>query len=359
MRPFFWVHVVTTTHTVMPRGSRRRSGSKSPKRRRGSRAARKSPRRSRSPKRSPRRFRGVEDERAYGRSDRDLKVDRFKTEFGKVKFTPGSQPFLKLFAFHACVNADELLKKDSEASERLLNVLDSIGKEIGFSKESDQKLKFSYAKHMQEIGVRTNYVTGTRLRTHVAEIMAEKLGEDDMVEVINSLMTTVHGVVKEIEQVMGYTSFKEAKLIQEYKKLETLTEGVRPELAKKHPEVPDVKKVSKELMKGLQELKRFHKAIFLRMFGPERLRMLQDEIAEDADLDKVVPKILARFAHVPKLSKIPAPGEPAPVVPAISVASNDVNPAIPMAEPVAGPADPTLPMATPLPDPDPPMATLV
>jgi len=301
----------------------------------------------------------VEDERAYGRSDRDLKVDRFKTEFGKVKFTPGSQPFLSLFAFHACVNADELLKKDSETSERLLSVLDSIGKQIGFSKESDPRLKFSYAEHMQEIGVRTNYVTGTRLRTHVAEIMAEKLGEDDMVEVINSLMTIIHGVVKEIEQVMGYTSFKEAKLIQEYRKLEALTESVRPELAKKHPEVPDVKKVSKELMKGLQELKRFHKAIFLKMFGPERLRILQDEIAEDADLDKVVPKILARFAHVPKLSKLPAPAQPVQMgqpVPAINLASTNVDPAIPMAEPVAGPADPT-PTPTPLPNTD--LKTLV
>lgn len=339
----------------MPRGSRRRSGSKSPKRRRGSRATRKSPRRSR----SPRRFRGVEDERAYGKSERDLKVQQFKYDFNNIQFTPGSQPFVKLFTFHACVNADELLsKKDPEASKRLLNVLESIGKEIGFSTDSPSQPEFSYAGHMQEIGVRTNYVTGTRLRTYVAKIMGEKLGRKNMKQVINLLMLTVQGVVKEIEQVMGYTSFKEAKLLSEYQKLEELTDKVDKELAKKRP---DVEGASETLMSGLQRLKRFHKAIFLRVFGPDRLRMLQDKIAEDAVLDKVVPKILVRFANVPLLSKVPAPEIAQPVAPAISVASNDIDLSIPMAEPVdaasvpvaipvAGPIDANDPMATPLPD---------
>lgn len=221
---------------------------------------------------------------------------------------------------------------------------------------------------MQEIGVRTNYVTGTRLRTYVARIMGEKLGQKEMIQVINSLMLTVQGVVKEIEQVMGYTSFKEAKLLSEYKKLEELTEKVQKELAKK---LPDLEDASEKLMSGLQGLKRFHKAIFLRVFGPDRLRMLQDQIAEDAVLDKVVPKILARFANVPLLSKFPAPEKPLPIAqpvpvaqaiaPAINVASNNIDPSIPMAEPIDmndvpvaripedapkvsnAPADPTLP----------------
>lgn len=311
----------------------------------------------------------MEDDRAYGKSERDLKVQRFKADFNKIQFTQGSQPFLKLFTFHACVNADELLsKKDAEASERLLNVLESIGREIGFSTDSSSQPEFSYAGHMQEIGVRTNYVTGTRLRTYVARIMGEKLGQKEMIQVINSLMLTVQGVVKEIEQVMGYTSFKEAKLLSEYKKLEELTEKVQKELAKK---LPDLEDASEKLMSGLQGLKRFHKAIFLRVFGPDRLRMLQDQIAEDAVLDKVVPKILARFANVPLLSKFPAPEKPLPIAqpvpvaqaiaPAINVASNNIDPSIPMAEPIDmndvpvaripedapkvsnAPADPTLP----------------
>lgn len=280
----------------------------------------------------------MEDERAYGKTERDKKVQRFKADFNNIQFTPASQPFLKLFTFHACVNADELLsKKDSEASKRLLSVLEKIGEEIGFSTDSPSQPQFSYAGHMKEIGVRTNYVTGTRLRTHVARIMGEKLGQKEMIQVINTLMITVQSVVKEIEQVMGYTSFNEAKLLSEYKKLEALSEKVEKELAK---ELPDLEDASEKLMSGLQELKRFHKAIFLRMFGPDRLLMLQDEIAKDAVLDKVVPKILARFANVPLLSKFPAPQRPLPIaqpvpvaqaiVPAINVASNDIDSSIPM-----------------------------
>ena len=280
----------------------------------------------------------MEDERAYGKTERDKKVQRFKADFNSIQCTPASQPFLKLFTFHACVNADELLsKKDSEASKRLLSVLEKIGEEIGFSTDSPSQPQFSYAGHMKEIGVRTNYVTGTRLRTHVARIMGEKLGQKEMIQVINTLMITVQSVVKEIEQVMGYTSFNEAKLLSEYKKLEALSEKVEKELAK---ELPDLEDASEKLMSGLQELKRFHKAIFLRMFGPDRLLMLQDEIAKDAVLDKVVPKILARFANVPLLSKFPAPQRPLPIaqpvpvaqaiVPAINVASNDIDSSIPM-----------------------------
>jgi cell division protein ZapA (FtsZ GTPase activity inhibitor) len=288
-------------------------------------------------------------------------VDRFRSEFGRIKFTTGSQPFLKLFTFHACVNADELLKKNSEASERLIEVLESIGDEIGFSTNSPSEPARSYARHMQEIGVRTNYITGTRLSTIVARIMGEKLGTVDMNKVIYSLVYIVRNVVKEIEKVMGYTSFKEAKLIQEYKKLDELIKNVQTELAR---ELPDVEKASKQFMSGLQELKRFHKAIFLRVFGDHRLRMLQDQIAHDAVLDEIVPKILPRFANVPLLSKYAAeqlvpnaqPVSVANVTMAeIGVASGNIDPAIPMAvplpDPVAGTGDLNLPMAVPLPDP--------
>ena len=245
-------------------------------------------------------------------------------------------PFMKLFTFHACVNADELLKKDSEASTRLLAVLESIGQEIGFTEAtSTSKPKFSYAGHMQEINVRSS-ISGTRLSTHVARIMAEKLGQDEMVKVIEALMANVQFVVKELEEVMGYTSFKEAKLISEYEKLDELTTRVRKELEK---DLPDLELASKTLLGGMQGLKRFHKALFLKIFGPDRLRMLQDQLAPDADVDKVVPK----------LSKLPRPQRLTPVAQPISVASTSIDPAIPGSI-VSSPSD-----TAPLPDPNLPM----
>ena len=294
----------------MPRGSRRRSGSRSPRRRRGSRAARKSPRRSRSPKRSPRRFRGVEDERAYGKSesDREEAVTQLKMQMNKLnqdsQLQPGYTasflssinskiiPYLKILVFHACVNADELIQpKKPQTRELLFTALREIETDINFP---------GYGKLVENIGVKNAFNPNAKsLSVHVARAMLENIGEPAMKETAKALIHTLQSVVKEVEVVMGYDIFKKAGLIKEYDDLKKDLETALKDLEAGNKAV----KATTTLVFAFQKRKKYHKAMFARLYPPNVLMSLQESFG-DKELDKVVPKLLERFPNVPKLKNV-------------------------------------------------------
>jgi hypothetical protein len=222
----------------------------------------------------------------------------------KPQFTPGYIPtflssvdsdiipYLKILTFHACVNADELMRpKDPKIKQRLFMALDKVSNDINFP---------GYRKHVETIGVKNAFRSSSKsLSEHVARAMVENIGNEQMKQTAMALIHTLQSVVKEVENVMGYDVFNKAGLITEYDALKKDLETALATLKQGGKAVT----ATKTLVFAFQKRKKYHKAIFARLFPPGVLAALQENFGDET-LDYVVPKILERFANVPKLKNI-------------------------------------------------------
>lgn len=252
----------------------------------------------------------MEDERAYGKgkseSDREEAVTQLKMAMNKLnqdsQLRPGYTasflssidskiiPYLKILVFHACVNADELIQpKKPETRKLLFMALKEIETDINFP---------GYGELVENIGVKNPFdLNAKSLSVHVARAMLENIGEPAMKETTKALIHTLQSVVKEVEMVMGYDVFKKAGLIKEYDDLKKDLETALEMMETGNKAI----KATTTLVFAFQKRKKYHKAMFARLYPPVVLMALQESFG-DKELDKVVPKLLERFANVPKLN---------------------------------------------------------